>query len=137
VAVARRNAQRNRAKVRCVHADAFGYMRDMLREGRRFETVVLDPPKLIAGRDEVEEGRRKYFDFNRLALQLVAPGGLVLTCSCSGLLPPEEFIKTVCAATPPGRRLQILHRSGAGPDHPIAGDCPETEYLKALWARVL
>jgi 23S rRNA (cytosine1962-C5)-methyltransferase len=137
VAVARRNAQRNRVKVRCVHADAFAYMRDMLREGREFQTVVLDPPKLINGRDEAEEGRRKYFDFNRLALQLVAPGGLLLTCSCSGLLPAEEFLKTVCAATPPGRRLQILHRSGAGPDHPVAGDCPETEYLKALWVRVV
>lgn len=137
VEVARRNAQRNRVKVRCVHADAFAYMRDMLRGGRQFETVVLDPPKLINGREEIEEGRRKYFDFNRLALQLVAPGGLLLTCSCSGLLPAEELVKTVCAATPPGRRLQILHRSGAGADHPVAGDCPETEYLKALWVRVL
>jgi 23S rRNA (cytosine1962-C5)-methyltransferase len=136
VEVARRNAQRNRVKVRCVHADAFAYMRDMLRGERQFETVVLDPPKLINGRDEVEEGRRKYFDFNRLALQLVAPGGLLLTCSCSGLMPMEELTKTVCAATPPGRRLQILHRSGAGGDHPVAGDCPETEYLKALWVRV-
>ncbi|MCA9053081.1 MAG: class I SAM-dependent rRNA methyltransferase [Planctomycetaceae bacterium] len=134
--MARRNAQRNRVKVRCVHADAFAYMRDMLREGRQFETVVLDPPKLIDGRAEAEAGRRKYFDFNRLALQLVAPGGLLLTCSCSGLLSAEEFGKIVCSATPEGRRLQILHRSGAGPDHPVAGDCPETEYLKAIWVQV-
>lgn len=136
IEVARRNAQRNRAKIRCVHADAFAYMRDMLREGRRFETVVLDPPKLMDGRDEIEPGRRKYFDLNRLAMQLVAPGGLFVTCSCSGLFSAEEFGKTVCMATPADRRLQILHRSGAGADHPVAGDCPETEYLKALWARV-
>lgn len=137
VETARRNAQRNRVRMRCVHADAFAYMRDMLREGRTFDTVVLDPPKLIDGRDEIEPGRRKYFDFNRLALQLVAPGGLLLTCSCSGLLSAEEFGKVVNSATPAGRRLQILHRSGAGGDHPVAGDCPETEYLKALWVRVL
>ncbi|MFV0443427.1 MAG: class I SAM-dependent rRNA methyltransferase [Planctomycetaceae bacterium] len=137
VDVARRNAQRNRVKVRCVHADAFAYMRDMLRGEKQYETVVLDPPKLIDGRDEIETGRRKYFDFNRLAMQLVAPGGLFVTCSCSGLLSAEEFSKIVCSATPEGRQLQILHRSGAGADHPVAGDCPETEYLKALWVRVL
>ena len=100
------------------------------------DTVVSESPKLIDGRDDIETGRRKYFDFNRLALQLVAPGGLFVTCSCSGLLPPEEFARIVNASTPEGRRLQILHRSGAGPDHPVAGDCPETEYLKAVWVRV-
>lgn len=136
VEAARRNAQRNRVKVRCVHADAFAYMRDMLRGGRTFETVVLDPPKLIEGREQIEAGQRKYFDFNRLALQLVAPGGLLVTCSCSGLLAADEFARIVNAAAPTGRRLQILHRSGAGPDHPIAGDCPETEYLKVIWLRV-
>jgi 23S rRNA (cytosine1962-C5)-methyltransferase len=136
IAVARRNAQKNRVKTRFVHADAFAYMRDMLRAGKTFETVVLDPPKLINGRDEIEEGRRKYFDFNRLALQLVAPGGLLLTCSCSGLLSMEEFTKAVFSAVPQGRSVQVLLRSGAAPDHPVAGDCPETEYLKALWLRV-
>ena len=137
VAAARRNARLNKVKLKCVHADAFAYMRDMLRNGRQYETVVLDPPKLIDGRGAIEEGRRKYFDFNRLALQLVATGGLLLTCSCSGLLPADEFRKVVCSATPEGRRLQIFDRTGAGPDHPIAGDCPETEYLKALWVRVV
>ncbi len=136
VALARKNAQRNRVKVRFVHADAFAYMRDMLRNGRQFQTVVLDPPKLIYGRNEKEAGRRKYYDFNRLALQLVAPGGLLLTCSCSGLLSMEEFQRTVCAAVSEGRHIQILHRSGAGADHPISGDCPELDYLKALWIRV-
>ncbi len=136
VEAARRNAQRNRVKLRCVHADAFAYMRDMLRGGRTFDTVVLDPPKLIDGRKEIESGRRKYFDFNRLAQQLVTPGGLLVTCSCSGLLAEEEFARIVNAAAPAGRRLQILHRSGAGPDHPVAGDCPETEYLKVIWLRV-
>jgi 23S rRNA (cytosine1962-C5)-methyltransferase len=136
IAVARKNAQRNRTKLKCVHADAFAYMRDMLRNGKTFDTVVLDPPKLIHGRAEIEEGQRKYHDFNRLAMQLVAPGGLLLTCSCSGLLPPEEFAKIISSAAPGNRWLQVLRRTGAAADHPIAGDCPETEYLKAIWARV-
>ena len=71
-----------------------------------------------------------------LALPLVEPGGLMLTCSCSGLMPLDEFQKTVSAAAPPGRRVQILESRGAAPDHPVATDCPETAYLKALWLRV-
>ncbi|HEX6986606.1 MAG TPA: class I SAM-dependent rRNA methyltransferase [Planctomycetaceae bacterium] len=136
VAVAKRNAKLNRADVRFVHADVFPYMRDLHRNGRTFGLVVLDPPKLIASRDEFEEGRKRYFDLNRLALPLVAPGGLMLTCSCSGLMPPDEFQKTVSAAAPPGRRVQILETRGAAPDHPVGTDCPDTAYLKALWLRV-
>ncbi|MGH7199737.1 MAG: class I SAM-dependent rRNA methyltransferase [Planctomycetaceae bacterium] len=137
VAQAKRNARLNRATVRFVHADVFPFMRDMLRNGRQFGIVVLDPPKLIHDRREVEEGARRYFDLNRLALQLVEPGGLLVTCSCSGLMPAEQFQKTVSAAVPAGRSAQILFRTGAAPDHPLATNCPETEYLKALWLRVL
>ncbi|MEZ6056460.1 MAG: class I SAM-dependent methyltransferase [Planctomycetaceae bacterium] len=134
--VARRNARRNQQKTRFVHADSFGYMRDMLREGRQFDTVVLDPPKLIFGRTEIEEGRRKYFDFNRLAMQLVAPGGLFLTCSCSGLMTSDDFMKTVASAVPPDRRAQVLDQTGPSTDHPVATNCPESSYLKALWLRI-
>lgn len=136
VATAKRNAKLNRADVRFVHTDAFPYLRDLHRNGRTFGLVVLDPPKLIATRDDFDEGRKRYFDLNRLAMPLVEPGGLMLTCSCSGLMPPEEFQKTVSAAAPPGRRVQILESRGAAPDHPVATDCPETAYLKALWLRV-
>jgi 23S rRNA (cytosine1962-C5)-methyltransferase len=136
VATAKRNGRMNRADVRFVHSDVFPYMRDLQRNGRTFGMIVLDPPKLIGGRDEFEEGRKRYFDLNRLALSLVAPGGLMLTCSCSGLMPPEEFRKTVSAAVPPGRRVQILDARGAAQDHPVGTDSPETAYLKALWLRV-
>jgi len=136
VATAKRNAKLNRADVRFTHADAFSYLRDLARNGRTYGLVVLDPPKLIATRGDFEEGRKRYFDLNRLALPLVEPGGLMLTCSCSGLMPADEFQKTVSAAAPPGRRVQILESRGAAPDHPVATDCPETAYLKALWLRV-
>jgi 23S rRNA (cytosine1962-C5)-methyltransferase len=149
IAVARRNAKINGAKIQFTHADAFGYMRDLIREGKQYEVVVLDPPKLIRNRAEVEEGRRKYLDFNRLALQVVAPGGLLVTCSCSGLLGASDFLDIIRMASRPNpprnatdlnlvpKTVQLLDRTGAGPDHPVAVDCPETEYLKAFWLRVL
>jgi 23S rRNA (cytosine1962-C5)-methyltransferase len=151
IALANENARRNQVHANFVHADVFGYMRDMLRNGRQYDVVVLDPPKLIQNRREIDEGTRKHFDLNRLAVQLVAPGGVLLTCSCSGLLSEEEFLRLiVSAARQPGRSsdvgtgrdavcgrtLQILAKTGAAADHPVAGDCPETEYLKAVWVRV-
>ena len=136
VAAATRNARRNRAQVKFTHSDAFPYLRDLARNERQFGLIVLDPPKLIASRDDFDAGRKTYFDLNRLALPLVEPGGLMLTCSCSGLMPLEEFQKTISAAAPAGRRVQILETRGAAADHPVATDCPESAYLKALWLRV-
>lgn len=152
IAIARDNARLNQQKINFVHADAFGYMRDMVANGRTFDVVVLDPPKLIRNRRELEEGTRTHLDLNRLAVQLVADGGLLLTCTCSGLLEEAEFLRLLQTAarqagkparsegatqTAPGRCLQILAKTGAAPDHPVAADCPETEYLKAVWMRVL
>lgn len=151
IAVAQGNARLNQAKINFVHADAFGYMRDMIQNGRQFDVVVLDPPKLIRSRRELEEGTRKHLDLNQLAMQVVKPGGLLLSCTCSGLLSEEEFHKLLHQASRRagyakttdggmsrgGRTLQILAKSGAAPDHPVAPDCPETEYLKAVWMRVL
>ncbi|QDT36205.1 class I SAM-dependent rRNA methyltransferase [Stratiformator vulcanicus] len=136
VEVAKRNAKLNRADGRFVHADAFPYMRDILSGGRRFDVVVLDPPKLIHSRDEFEDGRKTYFDLNRLASQLVASGGLLATFSCSGLMSADEFHKIVCSSIPFDRRGQVLYTRGAAPDHPIAAECPETAYLNGLILRV-
>ena len=136
VILARENARLNQAKINFVQAEVFGYMRDMIRNQRKFDVVILDPPKLIRGRMETEEGRHKYFDLNRLAMQLVNPGGVLLTCSCSGLLDMAEFTKIVCAAPEVGRRGQIFDKSGAAADHPISTVCPETEYLKTIWVRL-
>jgi 23S rRNA (cytosine1962-C5)-methyltransferase len=135
-ALARDNARLNRQSIRIVHADAFAYLRDMQRNERRYDVIVLDPPKFIRSRQEMEEGRQKYFDLNRLAMQRLAPGGWLLTCTCSGLLGVREFQQTVAAATPPGRSARILFRTGASADHPVAANCLETEYLQALWLRL-
>lgn len=152
--LARENANLNHVRVNFVQADVFAYMRDMLRNGRQYDVVVLDPPKLITSRAEVEEGTRKHFDLNRLAMQLVKPGGVLLSCSCAGLLPEAEFLRLLYAAArqagPPSassspeapprrspRLLQVLAKTGAAADHPVASNCPEGEYLKAVWMRVL
>lgn len=152
--LAKSNANLNQAKVSFVQADAFAWMRDMVRNGRQFDVLALDPPKLIHSREEIEEGRRTHFDLNRLALQLVHPGGIMVTFTCAGLLTNEEFDKLVRSAArqagPPmpgtgaeenprrqPREIQIFDRTGASPDHPVAGSCPESEYLRAMWLRVL
>ena len=151
IEVANGNARLNQVRVNFVHADVFGYMRDMLQNGRQFDVVVLDPPKLIRNRREIDEGTRKHLDLNRLAMQVVRPGGLLLTCTCSGLLSETEFLRLLQTAARqanspsqtsgvgigrPGRSLQILARTGAAADHPVSPECPETEYLKAVWLRV-
>jgi 23S rRNA (cytosine1962-C5)-methyltransferase len=147
LAMARKNADLNQVRVKFAQADAFAYMRDMLRLGRTYDVVVLDPPKLIRNRGELEEGSKKHFDLNRLALQLVRPGGLMLTCSCAGLLPMEEFHQMIRSAAKstgydesgqlrPPRTVQILSRSSAAEDHPVVAHCPETDYLKSMWLRL-
>ena len=149
--IARENANLNQVRISIAQSDAFAYMRDMLRIGRQYDIVVLDPPKLINGRLELEEGTRKHFDLNRLAMQLVRPGGILLSCTCSGLLTWSEFHKLLVSASlqsgaahtlPDGRvrhasrPLQFLSHSGAAADPPTAANCPESEYLKAFWLRL-
>ena len=137
VALAKDNANLNQVRIEHVHADAFTYLRQMIANGRAYDVVVLDPPKLAFSRDGLEEALRRYHDLNGLALQVVRSGGLLLTCSCSGLVSEEAFIETVHrAARRFGRTLQLVDRSGAAPDHPVALECPESAYLKALWLRV-
>jgi 23S rRNA (cytosine1962-C5)-methyltransferase len=127
----------NQTRINWVHADIFTWMRQAQKNGELWDTIVLDPPKLVFSRDETDEGRKKYNDMNVLALQLLKPGGLLVTCSCSGLLSPEEFEYIVTSAAHRyQRKFQILDRTGAGMDHPVMSNCPESLYLKAIWAVV-
>lgn len=138
VAIARENANLNGVRIDFVHADAFTYVRQMLANRRQFDVVVLDPPKLVSSREEYDDGLRKYNDFNALAIQVVRRGGLFVTCSCSGLVSPIAFRETVSrAANRAGRMLQIFAEHGAGGDHPVMMNCPESAYLKTLWCRVV
>ena len=139
IASAKRNANLNQARVEWVHCDAYPYARQMRKDGKKFDVVVLDPPKLIMGRDELEqqEGMEKYEDLNSLGIVITEPGGLLVTCSCSGQLSAEDFERmAIRSAHRVGRKLQFLDRTGAGEDHPVMSNCPESRYLKVLWARV-
>ena len=134
IAMARENANLNQVRTSLVHADAFGYMRQMGVNGRTYGALALDPSKLIASRLEFDEGAKKYLDLNTLALNLVEPGGLLLTCSCSGLLPLEEFLAILrAAARRANRPARIIAVNGASPDHPVGLEDPEGSYLKAVW----
>ncbi|MBI5770370.1 MAG: class I SAM-dependent rRNA methyltransferase [Verrucomicrobia bacterium] len=140
IAQAKRNMNLNQARLKFVHADAFAYARQMQQNGEKWDVVILDPPKFIFTRDDHGnwEGRQKYEDLNLLAISLVKPGGIFVTCSCSGLLSLEDFeAHVIKAAHRQNKRLQFFDRTGPGPDHPVYSNCLESRYLKLLWARVV
>jgi len=103
IAQAQRNVALNQISpeaLRLVHANVFGYAHQLGMSGRQFNVVMCDPPKFIALRDkwEMQQGLHKYEDLNSLATNLVAPGGLLITCSCSGLLAETAFEKVIASA---------------------------------------
>lgn len=135
---ARRNARANAARrVEFVHADAFAYLKSLLATKSRFDVVVLDPPKLAPSLAELPRAASRYVDLNELALKALRNHGLLLTCSCSGLVSEEMFLGFLRkAAARAERRLRILSLTGAGPDHPISPHFPEGRYLKCVLASV-
>lgn len=135
------NLQRNRLpedRARLVRGDAFAVLADLGREGWRFEAVSLDPPAFIKRKKDHAAGRRAYEKLNSLALDLIAPGGFLMTCSCSQHLQLHELLSLLArAASKKGRELRILRFCHQGPDHPVLPAMPETEYLKGVVAQVL
>lgn len=125
-------------KLHFEHADAFDFLRKCAREKKTADIVVVDPSKLALVTAEISVAMKKYGDINRLAVQAVRPGGILLTCSCSGLISEETFLNIITrSAVEQGRVLQIFRISGAGPDHPVSSRFPQGRYLKAVFARVL
>jgi 23S rRNA (cytosine1962-C5)-methyltransferase len=121
------------ARSECVDADVNQFLRDRLKDGRRFDAIVLDPPKFAPTAAHAERASRAYKDINRLALMLLAPGGLLLTFSCSGGIGAELFHKIVAgAAMDAGADGAILQRLEGAADHPTTLVFPEGEYLKGL-----
>jgi 23S rRNA (cytosine1962-C5)-methyltransferase len=142
-AEALRLAERNRAlneiatPIDWVEGNVFGELRRLRAEERRFDVVILDPPKFVQARAQLERGCRGYKDINLLAMQLLRPGGVLATFSCSGLVSADLFQKVVFGAAVDARRdVQIVERLGQGADHPILLTFPESEYLKGLICRV-
>ena len=117
----------------CVDADVNAFLRSSLAAGRRFDAIVLDPPKFASSAAHAERAARAYKDINRLALTLLEPGGLLFTFSCSGGVSADLFHKIVAgAAIDAGVDGVIVARLGAAPDHPQTLFFPEGEYLKGL-----
>jgi 23S rRNA (cytosine1962-C5)-methyltransferase len=138
IALARQNANLNQVRIRFVQADLFAWLRDVVPQGQCFDVVVLDPSKQTRDRGEVDFALKRYLDMNRLALQAVAPGGIFLTCSCTGLVSEEAFLDVVRrAAWQSGRTVQVLKVCGAAADHPYLVHVPEGRYLKAVFCRVI
>ena len=137
IELAKQNAKLNHVQIKFTQADLFAWLRDILPSGQRFDVLVLDPPKMTRDRDSIDLALKKYGDMNRLALTAVAPGGIFLTCSCTGLISEEIFLETIRrSAWQASRTVQIIHISGAGGDHPYLAHVQEGRYLKAIFARV-
>jgi 23S rRNA (cytosine1962-C5)-methyltransferase len=134
------NAARNGLsdRIQTLHGDAFDCLRGLREEGRRFDTVILDPPAFVKRRKDEKEGTLAYERLNRLGIELLAPGGLLVTSSCSFHMGRDSFLRTVQqAGRRAGRSLQLLESGQQGPDHPVHPAIPETAYLKTLYLRVL
>jgi len=136
--LAEENAKLNHVRIDFTHMDAFNFLRQAAEQGQQWDVVVVDPSKFVAKRIYLDQGLQKYADLNRLAASVVAPGGIMVTCSCSGPVDQTTFVQTVERATrSAGRTMQIFSITGAGPDHPFQADTPEGQYLKVVWGRVL
>ena len=138
--VARKVAELNgydQMQIEYREADVFAELRRFRGEKRSFDVVVLDPPRFALSRSHVKKAARGYKDINWIAFQILRPGGILFTFSCSGLVSRELFRKIVSDATlDAGREAQILGWLSQGSDHPSALNFPESEYLKGLICRV-
>ncbi|MCW5594149.1 MAG: class I SAM-dependent rRNA methyltransferase, partial [Burkholderiales bacterium] len=139
LALGRRNVEANRLnpdRAQWVAADVFQYLRKLRDQGRKFGLIVLDPPKFAPTERHVEKAARAYKDINLWAMKLLAPGGRLLTFSCSGAVGPELFRKIVAGAAADARAdLVIEGHLAASADHPASIHFPEGEYLKGLALR--
>ena len=134
------NAGRNgwAASAHPLCANAFDRLRTLAREGEEFGAVVLDPPAFAHGRGQLDAAYRGYKEINLRAMHLLAPGGLLCSCSCSQPVTPEMFLDMLAdAAADAGRRLRVLAVRGAPPDHPGLLGAGETQYLKCVLAQAV
>ena len=138
LALAAQNLARNDCEPgMLVEADAFAELRRLRERRDRFDLVVVDPPKLVHRADQIDKSTRAYKDLNLIAFQLLDPGGMLVTFSCSGLLDEALFQKVVAGAALDARReARIVGRLHQASDHPVHLAVPESSYLKGLICRV-
>jgi 23S rRNA (cytosine1962-C5)-methyltransferase len=138
--LARKNLERNGidpGAVEIAQEDVSGLLRLYRHEGRRFDMVVLDPPKFASNRHQLDKAKRAYKDVNMISMGLLNPGGILVTFSCSGAVSSDDFTIAVSwAGIDAHREVQVLERLSQPPDHPVLASFPESEYLKGLICRV-
>jgi 23S rRNA (cytosine1962-C5)-methyltransferase len=126
------------APVDPVEGDVFKLLREYRHLERQFDVVILDPPKFAHAQGQLDRATRGYKDINLIAMQILRPGGVLATFSCSGLVSADLFQKVVFGAALDARRdVQVIERLTQAPDHPVLLTFPEGEYLKGLICRVL
>jgi len=137
------NGQRNRVNERngcnltTVKGDAFEVLEDLAKKGSRFDVVVIDPPAFAKRKKELPKALAAYKRLNQLAMQVTAADGILVSCSCSHHVSPEDLQDAIAkAARAADKHLQILEAGGQAPDHPVHPAIPETRYLKAYFCRV-
>ena len=136
---ARANVSLNRsaAPVEYLKADVPDALRRFRDTGDTFDMIILDPPRFVANRSQVEKGLRAYKDINLLAMKLLTPGGILASFSCSGQVSAADF-KTMIgwSSVDAGRSVRIIETLGQPPDHPVLAVFPESEYLKGVICQV-
>lgn len=139
--VARQNVELNQldlSKAEFVRDDVFQLLRKYRDEGRKFDLIIMDPPKFVENKSQLAGVCRGYKDINMLALNLLSSGGILLSFSCSGLMPIELFQKILAdAALDAGRDVQFIEQYRQAADHPVIASYPEGLYLKGFACRVI
>jgi 23S rRNA (cytosine1962-C5)-methyltransferase len=136
---ARKNAELNGYEDICKfqNVNAFDVLKLWVKEGRRYDTVILDPPAFTKSRGSIDKAVTGYKEINLRGMKLLKPGGFLVTASCTNLVPPELFLKTVEMAAKDAKKTirQISWQTQAA-DHPILWNVPNTQYLKFLIVEV-
>lgn len=133
------NAELNGVADRCEFrkADVRQELESLVEQEKTFDVVILDPPKMARTRGGIQRAIKGYNRFNQLGVTVLKPGGILVTCSCSGHVTRADFIGMIAeVARQTKRDIQILEQHGQPSDHPISANCPETEYLKMFICRV-
>ncbi|TWU31525.1 class I SAM-dependent rRNA methyltransferase [Novipirellula artificiosorum] len=117
--------------------DCFDELKKLGEQAETFDAVILDPPRFAGSRHQLDTALRAYRRLNAMAVDLLSPGGVLVTCSCSGRVSRSEFLNMLLDVGRRRRRdLIVLENRGPAPDHPIAISCPESDYLKCVIAQV-
>jgi 23S rRNA (cytosine1962-C5)-methyltransferase len=137
LALAQENARDNGVTLTSLRGDAFESLAALRDKGERFDVVILDPPAFIKRKKDVPQGQAAYRKLNQLAMDVLAPEGFLVSCSCSYHLSADDLAAAIQqAARHAGCFVQVLESGGQSPDHPVHPAIPETRYLKAFFCRV-